>query len=440
MIYEQGSSRLSDRYLTLLMAVLIGYAIIGKGVAYLGVAPVFIGEISYLLGVAVLVQSRCMFASMTTLPSIVLAAMMAWVLARTLPFVSEFGFDALRDSVVIMYGGFAFIVAALLIEEPRRLETILNSYRVFVNVFVAAIPFVLLMGRYFRDYIPLYPGYGFPIVEVRTGEAAVHLAGAAIFSIVGFRKITASWLVLMATGVALVAVGRAAILAFVVPVVAATILRGKSRQLAKVVTVAAACLGAAYAYETSVGDYQEAKNSESRSLGVEQLVENAESILGEGGDQTEGTKKWRLDWWSVIIADTVNGPDFWTGRGFGLNLADADGFQDGDHPDRPPLRSPHNVQMTILARAGVPGLALWAAFLATWFGTMFGVTLLTWRRDQLQWASVFLFIACYAMSFVINASFDVALEGPLQGIWFWCLIGLGIGSTMVYRHHTNGDT
>ena len=40
---------------------------------------------------------------------------------------------------------------------------------------------------------------------------------------------------------------------------------------------------------------------------------------------------------------------------------------------------------------------------------------------------------CYAMAIVINAAFDVTLEGPMQGIWFWCLFGFGIGSVMVYR-------
>ena len=34
---------------------------------------------------------------------------------------------------------------------------------------------------------------------------------------------------------------------------------------------------------------------------------------------------------------------------------------------------------------------------------------------------------------MIDASFDVALEGPMLGIWFWSLFGLGIASTMVYR-------
>ena len=55
------------------------------------------------------------------------------------------------------------------------------------------------------------------------------------------------------------------------------------------------------------------------------------------------------------------------------------------------------------------------------------------RRGQTEWAGLFLFLGCYVGSIIINASFDSALEGPVQGVWFWSLIGFGIGSVMVYR-------
>jgi hypothetical protein len=42
------------------------------------------------------------------------------------------------------------------------------------------------------------------------------------------------------------------------------------------------------------------------------------------------------------------------------------------------------------------------------------------------------------MAIIIDGTFDVALEGPMLGIWFWCLIGLGIGSVMVYRAQVLG--
>ena len=49
------------------------------------------------------------------------------------------------------------------------------------------------------------------------------------------------------------------------------------------------------------------------------------------------------------------------------------------------------------------------------------------------WANFFLLIACYALSAVIDGTFDPALEAPMQGIWFWSLFGVGIGAVMIYR-------
>ena len=89
--------------------------------------------------------------------------------------------------------------------------------------------------------------------------------------------------------------------------------------------------------------------------------------------------------------------------------------------------------MTILARAGVPGVVLWALVLVSWFGMLIRATLTARARRHREWASLFLFIGCYAAAILINAMFDVVLEGPMQGIWFWCLFGFGVGSVMIYR-------
>jgi hypothetical protein len=86
-----------------------------------------------------------------------------------------------------------------------------------------------------------------------------------------------------------------------------------------------------------------------------------------------------------------------------------------------------------LARAGVPGVVLWSLVLISWSGMMLRAMLVARARGHKQWTGLFLFITCYAMSIIINAAFDVTLEGPMQGIWFWCLFGFGIGSVMVYR-------
>ena len=89
--------------------------------------------------------------------------------------------------------------------------------------------------------------------------------------------------------------------------------------------------------------------------------------------------------------------------------------------------------MTLLARAGVPGAVLWALVLVSWFGMLMRAMLTARVRGHERWVELFLFVACYVMAILINASFDVTLEGPMQGIWFWCLFGFGIGSVMIYR-------
>jgi hypothetical protein len=34
-----------------------------------------------------------------------------------------------------------------------------------------------------------------------------------------------------------------------------------------------------------------------------------------------------------------------------------------------------------------------------------------------------------------NTGFDVFIEGPMGGIWLWCLYGAGIGCMWVYKRH-----
>lgn len=440
MDYVSSTSRptsLGDRYLVLLLGVLLAYAMTGRGFAYLGFPPLYVGEIALLTGSIIFLRTGCFIASFATLPSLLLAAAMAWVTLRTLPFFGMYGFDALRDSVVIMYGGFAFIIIALLLEDAHRINTIVRWYGGFSNIYVPAIPFIFAFNHFMANQIPHLPGTDVPLILIGPSEVAVHLSGAAVFAIVGFRKATTLWIVLLAAALAMVcALSRGGMVAFAVPVAFAALMLGKTRELAIVLAAGLAIFAVAYVLEPIFTDYRETVSSIERPISTRQIVNNIASTVGEGREQTEGTKRWRLDWWNAIVNDTIYGPYFWTGRGFGLNLTEAAGLTD-NHRQTRPLRSPHSVHMTILARAGVPGLALWGAFLASWLGMMMRTMWIARRCGQTDWAALFLFVTCYAMAVVINATFDVTLEAPMQGVWFWCLIGFGIGSVMVYRaqHH-----
>jgi hypothetical protein len=438
---SRGALSEGDRYLALLAIVLLGYALMGKGFAYLGFPPLYVGEIALLTGIVVFLRTGAFVGAIATLPALLLIALMAWVLARTLPFFGLYGFDSLRDSVVVIYGCFAFIVIGLLLEDARRIDAIVRYYGIMLVSF-PAIPVGFWLTKYWVENIPHLFG-PVPIVEIGASAVGTHLAGTMIYILIGYRKVSVAWISVWFITLALVsATNRGATLSVILPVVFAMLMLGRFRLMLTTVLTAVGILAVLLAIESTFGEYEEAKDSMERPVSAHQIVENAKSIIGQSGHQTEGTKQWRLNWWNVIINDTINGPNFWTGRGFGINLAYADGFSETGDPGnpRPPTRSPHNAHMTVLARAGVPGLVLWLLLLGSWAGMMMRAMLVARASGHERWVELFLFIACYAMSILINATFDVTLEGPMQGIWFWCLFGFGIGSVMIYRAQYSDGT
>src|SRR5205823_3135493 len=56
------------------------------------------------------------------------------------------------------------------------------------------------------------------------------------------------------------------------------------------------------------------------------------------------------------------------------------------------------------------------------------------RRGQQRWAGAMLFLFAYHLAFMINGSFDVFLEGPMGGIWFWTIFGVGVGALWCWRY------
>jgi len=421
---------ISDRYTLFLVLGLFGYAMLGRGFAYAGSHPVFVGEIILVCGVLVFLRTGTLFASVSTGTSLLIAAFMGWVLVRTLPFVGEHGIQALRDSVIAMYGAFAFIVIGLLIESPRRLNLVIDWFRRFSTVFVFGMPVLYVLFALFKDILPTWPGTDITLVSLRSGEVSVHLSAIAVFALLGFRRASWPWLLMLLAGMLLVFTqSRGGTLAILIPLMAAAVGAGRLRQLVGLVTLGGLLLAAAYALDLGI----EVPGA-LRQMDVRQFVDNFASIFGASGDAAlDGTKTFRMRWWTDIVDYTINGPYFWTGKGFGLNLAIADGYLVGLEHGGTPLRSPHNAHMTVLARAGVPGLVLWALLIASWYGMLVRDGLHARARGEHWWARFFLFVGCYVAAILIDASFDVALEGPMIGIWFWVLIGLGIGATMIYR-------
>jgi hypothetical protein len=161
-----------------------------------------------------------------------------------------------------------------------------------------------------------------------------------------------------------------------------------------------------------------------RSITIDQIIENITSIFSSSSDGAlEGSKVFRLRWWGTIINYTVFGDYFWTGKGFGVNLADADGFQVNLDDS---LRSPHNSHITTLARMGVPGFVLWLLLQGAFGIGLLRSVLRHHGAGDSSMAAVGAWILAYWVAMMINTSFDPYLEGPQGGIWFWSLFGLGL--------------
>lgn len=415
-----------DLYLALLGVSLVGYATLGKGFAYLGVPPLFIGEILLALGLITLARSGCWIAVLTSGPSLLILLLLVWVIMRTVPYLSVHGLDAPRDSMIVVYGLFAFIVVALLIEQPSRLHRLLDGYSRLAWFYGPAggVIYHLTNPGVLTVSLPIQ------LPMVRAGEAAVHIAGAAVFALLGLRRVSAMWWLLVLASVVMVVPSRAAMLTCLLPMLLGAALGGKLARVVPGLMAALGLLALAWAADIDI------KTPGGRDVGPAQIVENFGSILGRSeASNLDGTKLWRLRWWETIRGYTVHGDLFWTGRGFGVNLAESDGFMlEGG---KAMLRSPHNGHMTMLARGGVPGFVLWIAMCGGWTLYLLAASLRARRLDKGGWASLFVWLICYAVGMLVNASFDVALEGPMLGIWFWCIIGLGIAAVMIFNAEAN---
>jgi hypothetical protein len=154
------------------------------------------------------------------------------------------------------------------------------------------------------------------------------------------------------------------------------------------------------------------ENFQGRTIGFDQLRDNFLSIVSSNEEvpaTLEDNKIWRLIWWGKIINYSFTPQYFFTGRGLGMSLVKTDGIDANED-----LRSPHNFHLTIMARFGVLVFFLWLYFLYLLFNDFF--------RKKLEGKR--LIIVSILLAFVINASFDVFLEGPMGAFPFWTFIGL----------------
>jgi hypothetical protein len=420
-----------------LAALLVGYTIFGRGLAYVGVGPVRVGEAVFFLGLTSLLVGKRLVPVLTTKAFWIFGLFGVWGLTRTLPFVGEFGQDALRDAVIWGYALFALALLAACLEKPEILGAIRRWYPWVLNLIVFTAPIGLGLAAWRPDLLPRV-GPGVEGLEIRPADLSVHLGAAATFVLLGLgtplgsglnargRLLRIVWWTSWLAGIGLAtSASRAGMLA-VCACFLLTGLRIPVRRWAYPISIGV--LGITLSLGLGLGRFAVKAD---RVVGAEQLAENIKSLFGKSSQRTaENTTQWRLEWWERIVDNTILSKGHaLQGEGFGPEIWPP--FE--SDVDKPPLRSPHNISMTFLARSGLVGLLLWIS-VQSLFAFQVSTSIFREFRARRSEAAIFgLWILGYWTAFLVSASFSVQIESPQGGIWFWSVIGAGLAFAELSR-------
>src|SRR5262249_13017129 len=123
-------------FMAALGLILAAYMFFGRGAAYAGGPPLFIGEACLSLGLLAIVTALPRVRVTTV--HLLLLAFMAFGLARTVPFVATYQMDALRDAALWYYAFFA--IAVSLAVTPVILLKLVHWYARLLPFLFAWIP------------------------------------------------------------------------------------------------------------------------------------------------------------------------------------------------------------------------------------------------------------------------------------------------------------
>lgn len=400
--------KLRQLYLYFFLMVYALYCYFNKGFAYF-----YLAEILWLTGIVLIIREKKSFQFGWDRRLAVLVILLVITVIYMIRGIRQYGLtDVVRDSFMLNYLYFIFIIFLLREELPALKKGLYQIYKWF--------PLVMASGLFLRIFIPALNEWvlfgNAPFLAYKNGDMCVHLLIASLFIITGKIEMSKRLMVLNVVLIAYLFLisatfNRGGMLAYITGFsvflfyLRKTALAQRLYTYLKVVPLVlliALPLFVATGIEDSI---------QGRSTSISQLRDNVKSITNHDMEASMNANVlWRLVWWGKIIDYTVFGDYFLYGKGLGINLTVDDGIRMEDDS----LRSPHNFHLNILARFGVPVFLLWLYWLWLMLRPIMQKGL---NQDQLSYLCIFI-------AFLINASFDVALEGPMAAFPCWVMIGL----------------
>ena len=415
---------------SVLCLLVVGYFIAGKGFAYIGIQPFYIGEI---------VLAWCGFCWLLRLslrkidkpfPSgLIFYVLSAIVISGTIQlfFVIEtYGFLALRDYAMIGYIGYFIVSYDVFKLEKSRV----TFYRIAIAASIIAMIMLIISTVLNLDWTKAVPFSlrGRPIFMPHSDTLVPVYATLTSFLISGAASSGLSMLgISFAIGLVLFSLAnlKSAFLLGIVAVMGLYLfvkkLRGRLIQVFMGVLIslslgiiAILAIGGTYSKEL-----EDRVESEFKSL-------LPDEIFTSGNVRTGSTAEWRYIWWSKITENTLNrNPLF--GSGLGSDISRdflKDYFSAAMVEDDGSIsRYPHNILFTALGRLGLVGFTFWGALILTIFMYAYKFARAMKFEKQPAWGF-------YAWSFVFaaaaNSLVQATFEAPFAAIPFWIFFGCAI--------------
>ena len=407
----------------MLVSYLGAITIFGKGPTYISLGPIFWGEIVLAISLAWAFANRervTLRGRRVRMLTFLICCFIVMGAIQTGIGYPSWGIDALRDSAVWYYSLFYFV--GLVIASGNEKERLCSWWKLF---FILSVPWAaeeVLTDRRLAAFTPDLGGHGYIL-----GSAFLEIVqsmGLGCLLLLGENRKgkvfgTFPRIALAVGGVMVVGLyqgrgGKLAVIAAFMVAIALGIIQGSigrsfRRKISLMVILLIAGAGAVAASGRNLIDTLSLNRFEGASF-----------------DSPDETAAWRTGWWANLY-DGVMDRNPIAGLGFGENLSDYNTLLNDENIGEFPVRSPHNYNVTVFSRMGILGLLIWTGIASL------GIVVPMWNlarpfklSDRVEAMDRTFWIAAI-IAIWVNSSFGVLMEGPVDGIPFWLILGLIAG-------------
>jgi O-antigen ligase len=406
----------------LLGTALVGYVVGNRGFAQLSLTsqlPLLPGEFLLLVVGGIMLVGCALQRELPFRRDALNYAILGWMFCGSVRLYVDLrssGISALRDHATIYYAAFFFLAQwAARLPEGRRVlrRSLLGGIAALLVVF----PLFTQFPEFFLSVLLVR---GAPLVFFKGDLAGTFMAVGAILFFLRYEERRQHWalvLSLLLTALLVTTNNRASMLGLFVAMVllaAAGRRRFALYQAAAGITAAVVILFVAHL-----------RGQSWRQTPVYDMYERVVSIVDPQGHRAYSGETtfnkgdnnlFRTVWWRTCIDETL-ATNPWLGLGWGYDLAQP--FVRVYYPETGEdfsTRSPHNILVTLFARAGIAGLLPFLAVLLI-------IAQRTWRALRAG-APYPAGLWCGAWVIICSACLGVVLEGPMGAVVFWIILGL----------------